>query len=224
MAYKTVLFDLDGTLLNTLADLRSSMNRALAKYAFPPHTPEEVRAFVGNGIKDYTARAVPEGTSEVDKARVLADFKEDYAAHCMDETAPYDGILPMLELLKARGIKTAIVSNKADFAVQMLGKRYFDGLVTLSRGERPEIPKKPAPDMLYKVMEELAAEPDSTLFVGDSDVDCITAKNAGLDAVLVDWGFRDRDILEELAAAHPKPLKAEVVSTVEALTERILGA
>lgn len=223
MAYTTVLFDLDGTLLNTLADLRASMNRALAMCAFPPHTLAEVRSFVGNGIKDYTARAVPEGTSENVKAIVLANFKDDYAFHCMDETVPYDGILPMLELLKARGIKTAIVSNKADFAVQALGKHYFDGLVTLSRGERPETPKKPAPDMLYKVMEELSADPDSTLFVGDSDVDCLTARNAGLDVVLVDWGFRDRDILEELAAAHPKPLRAEVVSTVEALTKKILG-
>lgn len=224
MAYKTVLFDLDGTLLNTLADLRASMNRALALHGFPGHTLEEVRAFVGNGIRDYTRRAVPEGTSEKTQTSVLAAFKEDYAAHCADETAPYDGVIPMLETLKARGVKTAIVSNKADFAVRLLTEKYFGDLVTISRGERPDTPKKPAPDMLYAVMEELSAEKDSTLFVGDSDVDCLTARNAGLDVVLVDWGFRDREILEDLAAAHPIPLRASVVSTVDALTEKILGA
>lgn len=224
MSYSTVLFDLDGTLLNTLADLRASMNRALAGFSFPPHTLEEVRSFVGNGIRDYTSRAVPAGTGDEIKERVLAAFKKDYAEHCMDDTVPYDGILPLLCELKARGVKTAIVSNKADFAVQKLAQRYFDGLVTLSRGELPDVPKKPAPDMLYAVIDALGATKETTLFVGDSDTDCLTAKNAGLDVVLVDWGFRDRALLCALAEAYPAPLHASVLSSVEALKSAILGA
>ena len=222
MSYTTVLFDLDGTLLNTLADLCSAVNRVLDAYALPRRTIEEVRRFVGNGIKNLIDRAAPDGTPGKTKAQLLADFKVDYAAHCTDDTVPYDGVLDLLGELKAAGIQTAIVSNKADFAVGLLVKKYFDGLVTVSRGERPDTPKKPAPDMLYAVMNELGAEKETTLFVGDSDVDCITAKNAGLDVVLVDWGFRDREILLELANEYPDSLRAAVVSSTEELKDRIL--
>lgn len=220
--YQTVLFDLDGTLLNTLADLASSTNRALASRGFPARTVEEVRTFVGNGIKNLIDRAVPAGTDEAERAQVLAAFKEDYAAHCADETAPYEGILPMLEALRGCGVKTAIVSNKADFAVGLLAKQYFGDLIDLSRGERPEVPKKPAPDMLYAVMRELGADPATTLFVGDSDVDLDTAVNADIDVVLVDWGFRERALLDRKIATLPPHRNGKVVSSIEELLRVIL--
>lgn len=222
MSYKTVLFDLDGTLLDTLADLRSSTNRALAKFGFPERTLEEIRAFVGNGIKKLIDRAVPSGTDEEVKSAVLQAFREDYAAHCADETAPYEGVLTMLETLKARGIKTAVVSNKADFAVKLLSEQYFGDLLSASRGERPEVPKKPAPDMVCSVMRELSADPASTLYVGDSDVDFDTAMNAHLDTVLVDWGFRDRVLLEKRIGELPENRRGTVVSSTDALLKLIL--
>ena len=223
MSYTTVLFDLDGTLLDTLRDLRSSMNRALLSFGFPTHTLDEVRSYVGNGMKLFADRAVPAGTSEETTAAVLDVFRREYAEHYADETAPYDGILTLLKELKTRGINTAIVSNKGDFAVQLLAKRYFDDLVTLSRGESEGTPKKPAPDMVYAVMEELSADPASTLFVGDSEVDCDTAVNADLDVVLVDWGFRDRAILEARLSTLRENQRGRVVSTIEELRGFILS-
>ncbi len=221
--YETVLFDLDGTLLNTLADLRSSMNRALLSFGFPPHTLEEVRSYVGNGILSYTRRAVPEGTDEATILAVLDAFKKDYKEHCSDETAPYAGVLAMLDELKGCGVKTAIVSNKADFAVQLLTEQYFGDRVSLSRGERAGTPKKPAPDMVTAVLRELGADPATALYVGDSDVDFYTAVNAQLDVVLVDWGFRDRDLLASLLTELHEPRRGTVVSSVDALTEVILS-
>lgn len=223
MPYTTVLFDLDGTLLDTLRDLRSSMNRALERFSFPTHTLSEVRSFVGNGMKVYADRAVPMGTDEKTTAAVLDAFRADYKEHYADETAPYDGIPEMLGELKKRSVKTAVVSNKGDFAVQLLAEKYFEDLVTLSRGEREGTPKKPAPDMVYAVMRELGADPETTLFVGDSDVDFDTAVNAGLDVVLVDWGFRDRALLEERLASLPKSRRGAVVSTAEELLGFILS-
>lgn len=222
MTYSTVLFDLDGTLLNTLYDLRASMNRALAAFGFPPRTMEEVRSFVGNGMKDYTARAVPPGTDEDTKAAVLSAFKKDYAEHCADDTVPYDGILPMLEALKANGIKTAIVSNKGDFAVKLLAKHYFNDLVDAALGETATIPKKPAPDMVRAALSELNASIEHALYVGDSDVDFDTAMNAGLDVALVDWGFRDRSLLSARLASLPDSRKGTIVSTVDDLLSVIL--
>ena len=222
MKYETVLFDLDGTLLNTLIDLRSSMNRALASCGFPSHTIDEVRSYVGDGILLFARRAVPMGTDEGDVIRVLDAFKKDYKEHCSDETAPYPGVLTMLDELKARRIKTAIVSNKADFGVQLLTKEYFGDRVLIARGEREGIPKKPAPDMVKAVMRELNADPESTLYVGDSDVDFYTAVNAGIDVALVDWGFRDRTLLESLLKTLPEQRRGCIVSTAEALLDVIL--
>lgn len=223
MAYKAVLFDLDGTLLDTLDDLRDAMNRALASFGFPPHTLEEVRSFVGNGIRDYTLRAVPAGTDSETAERVLAAFKADYSVHCKDKTAPYAGILPLLADLQARGIKTAIVSNKADFAVKALAKEYFPGLCDSALGESPEIPKKPAPDMIRKVLSELGASEADALYVGDSDVDFDTAMNAGLDVILVDWGFRSRALLESRLCGMPKERSGAIASTPEELRTLIVG-
>lgn len=217
MFYKAILFDLDGTLLDTLADLCNSTNRALESFGFPTRTIDEVRAFVGNGIKKLIDRAVPAGTDEAVKSEVLDAFKKDYAAHCADETAPYAGILPMLEQLNRQGIKTAIVSNKADFAVKSLAKQYFPGLCDCALGESTAIPKKPAPDMICAVLSEIGISAGEALYVGDSDVDFDAAMNAGLDVILVDWGFRDRSLLLSRLKDLPQERKGSIASSPEEL-------
>lgn len=222
MPYTTVLFDLDGTLLNTLSDLHGSTNRALSQFGFPARTIDEIRAFVGNGIQKLIDRAVPCETDDKTRGAVLEAFKTDYAVHCADETAPYEGILSMLETLKEKNIKTAIVSNKADFAVKALARQYFPGLVTTALGESPLIPKKPDPAMIRAVLDELGSDSSKALFVGDSDVDFDTAMNAGIDAVLVDWGFRSRDLLLEKLEALPKERRGSVVSSTDELLSVIL--
>lgn len=201
--YKLVIFDLDGTLLNTLDDLADSVNFVLAERGYQQRTTEEVRSFVGNGIKKLIERAAP---SQADKA-VIEDmfiaFRQHYSQHCMDKTRPYDGITELLRQLRDSGIMTAIVSNKADSAVQQLGKHYFDGLLNFAIGERAGLSRKPEPDMINMVLCELDTAKEDVLYVGDSDVDIITARNAGLESVLVTWGFRD---VEQLHAAGAQVL------------------
>ena len=196
--YETIIFDLDGTLLDTLDDLTDATNAALERFGLKSRTRDEVRAFVGNGIAKLIERAV--GQEGMDKhAEVLAEFKRYYAAHCADKTAPYEGILSLLQALQAQGIKTAVVSNKADFAVKSLAKTYFDGLLLAAVGENEAegIQKKPAPDSLLAVMEQLSANAETTVYVGDSEVDIQTAKNAGVACICVTWGFRDKSYLIE---------------------------
>ena len=194
--YETIIFDLDGTLLDTLDDLWNAVNAALQKFSLPTRTREEVRSFIGNGIVKLMERAA----GEVDKQildGVLAEFKRYYGEHCEDFTKPYEGIMELLEYLKGKGIKTAVVSNKADFAVKKLADGYFKGLLQEAVGENEEggIRKKPAPDSLLAVMERLGAGTRSTVYVGDSEVDIQTAKNAGVDCISVTWGFKDKDFL-----------------------------
>ena len=200
MSYRVALFDLDGTVLDTLQDLASSTNAALQSNSLPPRTVEEVRAFVGNGIGKLIERAVPAGSDAATVAAVLESFKTHYKAHCADQTRPYDGIPAMLAALRAAGVKTAVISNKADFAVQELAKRYFDGLFDFALGERADIARKPAPDMIYFALEQMGVAKEEAVYIGDSDVDILTAKNAGLPAIGVTWGFRDRTCLEEAGA------------------------
>ena len=213
--YETVIFDLDGTLLDTLDDLWASVNAALEKFALPLRTREEVRAFIGNGIVKLMQRAsgLKEGKTF---EGVLSEFKRHYGAHCEDKTKPYEGIIAMLESLQAKGIQTAVVSNKADFAVKKLAEGYFHGLLQEAVGENEEcgIRKKPAPDSLLAVMERLGAGTRSTVYVGDSEVDIQTAKNAGVDCISVTWGFKDRDFLIENGATV-------LVDSVEELLEKI---
>lgn len=196
--YETIVFDLDGTLLDTLDDLTDSVNASLEKFNLPKRTKNEVRAFVGNGIAKLVQRAAGEENKALWQD-VLTEFKKHYAVHCADKTAPYEGILSLLRALKARGIKTAVLSNKADFAVKSLAETYFEGLLQAAVGENEEagIRKKPAPDALFSVMEQLSAEKETTVYVGDSEVDIQTAKNAGVDCICVTWGFRERKFLEE---------------------------
>ncbi len=194
--YKTIIFDLDGTLLDTLDDLWNSVNFALSACGLPLRSREEVRAFVGNGIKNLMERAVGGGSKEL-RERAFAEFKGYYSAHCEEYTKPYDGVIDLLEKCREEGVRTAVVSNKADFAVQRLVKRYFGELITLSVGENEEggVRKKPAPDSLLFVMGKLNAEPSTTVYVGDAEVDIQTAANAGVDCISVTWGFKDREFL-----------------------------
>lgn len=200
MRKQLVIFDLDGTLLDTLDDLADAVNWALKQEQLPRRTREEVRAFVGNGIRNLIERAVPAGTEAAQTDRVFAGFKARYAGHCADKTRPYPGILELLARLRAEGIRTAVVSNKADFVVQTLCRDYFPGLVDCAVGERAGIPKKPAPDSVQEVLRALEIPREQAVYVGDSDVDVVTARNAGMDGILVLWGFRDRQTLERAGA------------------------
>lgn len=192
---KLAIFDLDGTVLDTLEDLYLATNFALESSDFPKRSREEVRAFVGNGIRRLTELAVPDGTKKEDIDRVFKVFNEYYALHCADNTKPYDGIKEVLSKLKEKGVKTAVVSNKADYAVQALCERYFDGLFSFAVGEREGIRRKPAPDSVNEVLRVLSADKTEAVYIGDSEVDIKTAENAGMKCISVLWGFRSREML-----------------------------
>lgn len=200
MKYRLAIFDLDGTLLNTLEDLADSVNYALSVCSFPKRTIEEVRHFVGNGIRLLIERSVPAGTQKEETDRVYTEFVEHYAEHCADKTRPYEGVLELLHNLRKAGIKTAVVSNKADAAVKELCEKYFAGLLDEAVGERVGIRRKPAPDSVKEVLKRLAVEEKQAVYIGDSDVDVETAENAGLTEIAVTWGFRDRAFLLQSGA------------------------
>lgn len=200
MKYKVAVFDMDGTILNTLQDLMDSTNYSLAKNDMPTRTYEEIRMFVGNGIKKLIQRAVPKNSSEQQIEKVFKDFNEHYKIHCADKTCAYQGIPEAIKELKNAGIKTAVVSNKADYGVQELVEIYFKGLFDVAIGETEGIAKKPAPDMVLKALKELNVSQKQAVYIGDSDVDFHTAQNSNLDFIGVDWGFRGRVFLEKLGA------------------------
>ncbi len=196
MAYKLAIFDLDGTILNTLEDLADATNFALREHGYPERTIEEVRRFVGNGIRKLIERAVPSSLTAEEIDRVHNTFSAYYQRHCADKTRPYEGILQLLERLRAAGCLTAVVSNKADAAVQPLCQHYYNGLFDYAVGERAGIRRKPAPDSVQEVLRRLGVDPADAVYIGDSEVDIQTAANAGLDSVVVTWGFRERTYLE----------------------------
>lgn len=202
MKYKFAIFDMDGTILNTLEDLKDSTNYALKNNSLPERTLEEIRFFVGNGIKKLIERAVPENTNQTIIEKVFSDFKEYYKIHCADKTSYYEGIPEAIKELRKRGIKTAVVSNKADFGVQELVEQYFKGLFDVALGESEGIAKKPAPDMVEKVLKILNANKEESVYIGDSDVDFNTAKNSALDFIGVSWGFRGRKFLKALGTQN----------------------
>ncbi|MCI6655350.1 MAG: HAD-IA family hydrolase [Clostridium sp.] len=197
MRYKLAVFDMDGTILNTLEDLADSTNYALKANGFPERTIDEVRRFVGNGIRLLIERAVPTDTDKELTDKVFDTFKEYYKTHCAVKTRPYDGIKDVLSELRKAGCLTAVVSNKADFAVQDLCKDYFDNLFDFAIGEREGIKKKPAPDSVFEVLSKLNVEKADAVYIGDSDVDFATSMNAGMDVIMVGWGFRDAEFLRE---------------------------
>ncbi|MCH5191450.1 MAG: HAD family hydrolase [Oscillospiraceae bacterium] len=198
----TVIFDLDGTLLDTLDDLTDSVNYALDKSGMPLRTKDEIRRFVGNGVRVLIKRAVPEGTDDSAYEVCFKDFREYYVAHMEDKTAPYDGVCELLRDLKNEGFKTAIVTNKADFAAQDLCRRMFGKNIDAIVGSVDGRPNKPAPDGVFYALELLDESAENALFVGDSDVDIQTAQNASIEPIGVLWGFRDKEIIEKAGAKH----------------------
>lgn len=200
--YNTIIFDMDGTLLDTLDDLTNSVNFALKQFGMKEFSKTEIKMRVGNGVRTLLSRVVPDGEKNPQFEDVFTVFKKHYGEHCNDMTAPYEGICELLQKLKQEGYSIAIVSNKLDSAVKDLCNMHFKGLVDVAVGERDGIARKPAPDMILAAMDELGQNENdkSAVYIGDSEVDLETARQAGLPCVSVLWGFRDRDFLEEQGA------------------------
>lgn len=198
----TIIFDLDGTLLDTLEDLADSVNYALAKSRFAPRTMKEVRAFVGNGVGNLVARSLPDGSDNPLYDQVLADFKMHYSIHCRDKTGPYPGIMEMLDELNALGYHMAIVSNKMDSAVKKLAEEYFGSRIPVAIGECDGVRRKPAPDTVYAALRGLDVPAGQAVYVGDSEVDLQTAAAAGIPCISVEWGFRSKEQLTRAGASE----------------------
>lgn len=197
---KAVIFDLDGTLLDTLDDLTDGVNHALKMFGYPPRRREEVKKFVGNGIGKLIARSLPPDTKKSEFDKVLKEFRDYYTENCTAKTKAYSGIPELLSALGERGIKRAVVSNKNNRAVERLADKFLKGLVDEAFGEREGIERKPAPDSVLEVLRLFGCEKKDALYVGDSEVDILTSENAGVDLAAVDWGFRSRDLLAEKGA------------------------
>ena len=212
---RLIIFDLDGTLLDTLEDLRDATNYALRSENFPERSLDEVRNFVGNGIRLLIERAVPQGTPPAVTDRVFGVFKSYYADHCMIKTVPYAGIADVLRLLKAQGCLLGVVSNKADAPAKAIVAHYFPAVFDSVVGEREGVRKKPAPDAVFETVKALGCTIDELVYVGDSDVDAQTAQNAGCRCVLVSWGFRERALLESFSPSA-------VVDTAKELLKELI--
>ncbi len=212
MKVKLVIFDMDGTTLYTLDDLKNSLNYSLASYNLPERTREEVRSFIGDGIAKLVERGLYPTTSENLFENVYKTFLEHYQTHCKDNTKPYDGIVDMLKTLRKKGIMTAIVSNKKDSAVKTLTAEFFDGMFDYFIGEKSGINKKPAPDMVNDIVKRANATKNEVVYVGDSDTDILTAKNAGIPCLSVAWGYKDVDFLQNAGATHIINTPDEIVN------------
>lgn len=199
--YSTYIFDLDGTLLDSLQDLYVSCNAALKMHGMPERTIGEVRKFVGNGVKKLMERAIPNGLDNPDFEATYADFRQHYLVHNLDNTKPYPGILELLANLQAHGKKLAVVSNKFYDATQDLCRHFFSDYVTVAIGERENIKKKPAPDTVLEALRQLDDDGRDAVYIGDSDVDIATARNSNMPCISVLWGFRDKEFLLEHGAA-----------------------
>ena len=200
--YDTIIFDLDGTLLNTLEDLTDSVNYALALYGFPCRKIGEVRSFVGNGVARLMELSIPKGLNNPQYEKCLTDFRNHYSGNMQNKTDAYKGIMELLGKLSNEDYKIAIVSNKFHKAVKGLNQVYFGEYIKVAIGESENVSKKPAPDTVFKALEELGSTPDQAVYVGDSEVDVKTAKNSGIMCVGVTWGFRDREVLEQEGADY----------------------
>lgn len=210
--YNTYIFDLDGTLLSTLGDLAASCNYALRTNGMPERTIDEVRVFVGNGVKKLMERAVPNGEDNPAFEKTYSDFRKHYMEHNLDTTKPYDGVMDLLKELNSRGKKVAVVSNKFYAATQELCRHFFGNLVQVAIGEREDIRKKPAPDTVIEAMRQLGVTTESAVYIGDSDVDIETARNSGMPCISVLWGFRDRDFLLQHGATTLVGTPADILS------------
>ena len=212
MKYEAVIFDLDGTLVDTLEDLKDSVNFALSSFGFPERSIEEVRSFVGNGVRRLMYLSVPEGTDKDTAEKCLEVFKEHYKTNSRNKTKPYDGIAEMLDTLCENGIKTAVVTNKMHTAAKDIVEFYFGEKISITVGQLDGIAQKPQPDGVLKAIETLGVSKEKAVYVGDSEVDCITAKNAQIDCIGVTWGFRSREILKENGANVIVDSPAEILN------------
>lgn len=214
IVFDTVIFDLDGTLLNTLDDLMDATNYALSELHYPVRTIDEIRNFVGNGVGKLMERSLPDGIENPHFEDAMHIFRQRYSVHCEDKTRTYDGITELLQQLKAVGCKIAVVSNKPDYAVKQLCKRFFQETVDVAIGEKQGIRRKPAPDMVENALSELGSCKEKAIYVGDSDVDIQTAANSGLKCISVTWGFRSTAFLKEHGASRLADTPQQVFQTV----------
>ena len=208
--YTTYLFDLDGTLLDTAQDLADAVNYTITKYGYPACTLQQVVDATGNGARELIDGCLPAGVPEEEFDKILEEYKVYYEAHSCIKTAPYEGIMPLLKTLQDKGCKVGIVSNKPHGAVVELAAKFFPGIPAF--GERAGIPRKPAPDMVYAALEELDAEKEGAVYIGDSEVDVATAKNAQMPLIAVSWGFRSRELLESCGAEQIADKREEVLN------------
>ncbi len=213
--YRLAVFDMDGTILDTLSDLKNAVNHILRGAGYPEHSLLEIRSFVGNGSRVLFERALPEGTDAKTVDRLLGDYLPYYRAHCAELTKPYDGIVELLQKIRAKGIMTAVVSNKPEPSVGELCRKYFDGLFDIWAGDVPYRKTKPDPAIVEYVLNKLNVRREDTIYIGDSDVDILTAAASKTDMVAVSWGFKDRDFLIKKGAV--------VCDTTAQLMEHILA-
>ena len=216
MAVRAVLFDMDGTVLDTLTDLAEAVNACFRHFGVPEVPVSLVRAKLGNGAAYLIHACAPAGMEEERIRELIAWYKPYYDAHCRIETRPYPGIPELLPALRRAGFRTAVVSNKADYAVRTLCEHFYPGQFDMILGERPDIPKKPAPDPVFRVLKDLCCSPGDAVYIGDSEVDIETARNAGIPCVSVDWGFRERSLLMQAGGAP-------IVSSPEELFRLLTG-
>lgn len=214
MKIKLAIFDMDGTILETLEDIAGAVNYVLKKNNLPERTLAEVRQFVGNGIHKLIERAVPAGSSLELIEKAYEEFKSYYKTHSAIKTKPYDGIVDMMKALRAAGVRIAVNSNKADFAVQDLCRDFFPGLIDAAIGDRDGHEKKPSPQAVHEIMNKFNVKREETVFIGDSDVDIQTAKNAGVASIAVTWGFRDIEFLKKNGASVLAEIPAQITDYI----------
>lgn len=217
MKYTTIVFDCDGTLLDTLTDLRNAVNYVLRAHDLPERSVPEVKAALGNGVAHLMRQSLPDSISEAEFNTYLDEFKAYYGEHLQDYTAPYPGMLDVLDTLRAKGYKLAIVSNKIQEGITPLNKEYFGDRLPVAIGERPGLQRKPAPDMVLQALKELGSTQDESIYIGDSEVDVATAKNSGLLCIGVTWGFRDEQLHKDLGIKYIARKAEDIVTIIEAL-------
>lgn len=215
MKYDTIIFDLDGTLLDTLDDLTDSINRMLGQKGYPLRTRDEIREYIGNGAKALVKKALPEGVPDSEVKECLKIYRGIYLENMYEKTRPYDGVDETLKKLKSLGISIGVVSNKPDEATVRMCRHYFGDTLDAVVGDSPERKKKPAPDNIYEAISRLGTDSGKILFVGDSDVDMETAHNAGLDCAGVAWGYRPRELLREHGADYIIETASELIALIE---------
>ena len=219
MKYTTIVFDCDGTLLDTATDLANAVNHVLRTHNFPEKSLAEVKAALGNAVTYLMRQCLPSSVADNELEPYIEEFKAYYGEHLKDTTAPYPGILDMLDVLREKGYKLAIVSNKIQEGVTPLNKEYFDDRLPVAIGERPGLQRKPAPDMVLQALKELGSTPEESIYVGDSEVDVATAENSGLLCIGVTWGFREESLHQELGVTHIARKAEDIVSIVENLNK-----